>query len=277
MFPTPTRTFREQERIGGLPRAHYAYGLLRAADMAKYFGRTATTVCEFGVAGGDGLLNMISLAEKLTAESGVRFRIVGFDTGHGLPEPRGYKDHPEVWSAGDYPMPSRDELARRIGGRAELVLGDVRETVEPFLAALDPEAPLGFVSVDVDIYTSTKHVLACLGGRPELYSPAVSMYFDDVAHFFSNRWCGELAALREFNDEHELRKIDHDRTQRHGTSRSIGDGNGDDPVFRAANPEKWFQRMYICHVLDHPTRNTPDASRPRKMKVGGNLPPGVMD
>lgn len=268
-------TFREQERAGELQRAHYAYGLLRAADIARYFGRKETTVCEFGVATGGGLLNMISLAEQLSVESGVRFRIVGFDTGHGLPEPQGYKDHPEIWSAGDYPMQSDEELARRIRGRAELVLGDVKDTVESFLATLDAAAPLGFIAVDVDVYTSTTHALRCLSGRPELYNPAISMYFDDVAHFFANRWCGELAALREFNDGHEFRKIDHDRTQRHGQPRPTG--AGDDPVFRTANPQKWFQRMYVCHVLDHPARNTPDSDRPRKVSVGGNFPPGVID
>jgi hypothetical protein len=42
--------------------------------------------------------------------------------------------------------------------------------------------------------------------------PAVSMYFDDVSVFFANQWCGELAAIEEFNKEHEFRKRGADRS-----------------------------------------------------------------
>jgi hypothetical protein len=251
-------TFREQEKLGLLKRPAYAYGLLRAADIARYFGHKETTVCEFGVASGSGLLSMINFADKVSAETGVRFRIVGFDTGTGLPAPVGHKDHPEIWSAGDYPMLPDEKLAEAIRGRAELVLGDIRDTVHPFLASLDPVAPLGFISVDVDIYTSAKHSLMCLLGPPQLYNPAVSVYFDDVGHFFANRWCGELAAIEEFNTESDLRKIDHDHSHRHLR-------------------RKWFQGMYVCHILDHPSRNTPDRNRSRKVQAGGNLPRGVLD
>jgi hypothetical protein len=251
-------TFREQEELGVLKRPAYAYGLLRAADIARYFGYEQTTVCEFGVASGDGLLAMITLAGRVSAETGVRFRIVGFDTGTGLPAPVGYKDHPEIWSAGDYPMLPGAKLAERIRGRAELVLGDIRETVQPFLASLDTAMPLGFIVVDVDIYTSAKHSLMCLLGRPQQYHPAVSIYFDDVGHFFANRWCGELAAIDEFNAANDHRKIDRDRSRRHLQ-------NG------------WFDGMYVCHMLDHPSRNAADLHRPVKIKAGGNLPPGVLD
>lgn len=251
-------SFREQERLGLVRRGTYAYGLLRAADIARYFGHRETTVCEFGVFTGAGLLNMIELAGKLTAETGVRFRIVGFDTGAGLPAPTGFKDHPEVWSAGDYPMGSIESLAAAIKGRAELVLGDIGNTIDKFLANLDPAAPLGFISVDVDIYSSAKNALRCLRGEPRLYTPAVGVYLDDVGHYFANRWCGELAAIEEFNAENALRKIDRDRTRRH---RKHG----------------WFEGMHVCHVLDHPARNAPDPARPEKIRTGGNLPPGVFD
>jgi hypothetical protein len=249
-------TFRDQERLGLLDRPSYAYGLLRAADIARYFGHEATTVCEFGVAFGAGLFNMIDLAEKVTAETGIRFRIVGFDTGKGLPAPSSYKDHPEVWSGGDYEM-SPEKVLETIDGRAELLLGDIKETVGPFLESLDPAAPLGFISVDVDIYTSAKNSLTCLLGRPDLYLPAVSVYFDDVGHFFANRWCGEFAAIEEFNAENSLRKLDHDWSRRHLDA-------------------SWWHGMYVCHLLDHPARNAPDPTRPQKMQVGENLPPGVL-
>jgi hypothetical protein len=40
----------------------------------------------------------------------------------------------------------------------------------------------------------------------------VPVYVDDIAMPTSNRFGGELLAIDEFNAEHELRKIDVDRT-----------------------------------------------------------------
>jgi hypothetical protein len=70
----------------------------------------------------------------------------------------------------------------------------------------------------------------------------VSMYFDDVSFFFANRWAGELAAIEEFNQEHELRKI--------GPDRSL-------PGRRPISSATWYSQMYACHILDHPTRQEP--------------------
>lgn len=78
-------SLRFKELHALLDRANYAYGLLRAADVAAYFGHKKVTVCEFGVASGGGLMNMIALADLFTRETGVEYRIVGFDTGKGLP------------------------------------------------------------------------------------------------------------------------------------------------------------------------------------------------
>ena len=233
-------SLRQKEQFGVLKRPNYAYGLLRAADLAKYFGKKKTTVCEFGVAGGDGLLNMISLGRQISLETGIEFRIVGFDTGEGLPKIEGYKDHPELWSAGDFAMQDRKMLLSRIGNRAEMIFGDIRDTINHFITTLDETAPLGFIAIDVDIYSATINSLQCLLGRPELYNPAVSIYFDDVTFFFANKWCGELAAIEEFNNENKMRKIDNDRSF---------------PGNRPSKYENWYQQMYSCHILDHEARN----------------------
>ena len=58
-----TGDFRTKQRYGLIPRPNYAYGMLRAADCAKYFGHESVTVIEFGVASGAGLLNMTDLSE----------------------------------------------------------------------------------------------------------------------------------------------------------------------------------------------------------------------
>jgi hypothetical protein len=55
-----------KERWGVLDRPSYGYGILRAAQVGKFFGYEQVTICEFGVAHGNGLLSMIELAEKIT-------------------------------------------------------------------------------------------------------------------------------------------------------------------------------------------------------------------
>lgn len=221
------------------PRPNYAYGVLKACDLARFAGASKVTVCEFGVATGDGLLALCDLADLLGPATGVEIRVVGFDTGAGLPRVEGCEDHPELWSPGDFPMVNRETLVQRIGNRAELIFGDIAETVDGFVNTLSPQAPLGFVSVDVDIYSSTRAALRCLTGPPDRYPPAVAMYFDDVSFYFANRWCGELKAVDEFNEANEFRKIDRDYNI-------------------AQRPrEPWHDHMYVAHILDHELRQRP--------------------
>jgi hypothetical protein len=227
--------FRTQERYGLITRPNYLYGMLRAAVVARYSGKNQVTVVEFGVASGAGLLNMIRLASDLEKETGVKFRIVGFDTGRGLPSVQGYKDHPELCNAGDFAMEDKEHLMGKIAGRAEIIWGDIAETVGSFTDSLDPAAPLGFVSIDVDIYSAAKAALGCLLGSPDKYNPAVAIWFDDVSFFFANERAGELLAIAEFNAEHELRKIGQDRSL----------------PGRRPKAENWYPAMYVCHVLDH--------------------------
>ena len=68
----------------------------------------------------------------------------------------------------------------------------------------------------------------------------MSLYFDDVGFFFANEWCGELAAIREFNDDNEFRKIGPDRS-----------------FIARTPPAPWHAHMYVCHALDHPARSHP--------------------
>src|SRR5688572_190706 len=159
-------TFREKEYYGVIKRPTYCYGMVRAADQAKYLGRDEVTVVEFGVASGAGLLNMIELGRLITKETGVKFNIVGFDAGGGLPQVKGYKDHAELWQSGDFGMVDRAGLMKRIDGQAELIIGDINDTVGQLRSRLSPERPLGFVSVDVDIYSATVAALRCLEWEP---------------------------------------------------------------------------------------------------------------
>jgi hypothetical protein len=232
--------FRNRERHSLVPRPNYAYGMLRAADTARYFGYRCVSVIEFGVASGAGLLNMAKLAEAIVAETGIEIRIIGFDTGAGLPVVEGYKDHPEIWNPGDFATEDRCGLLKKLGGRAEMIWGDISHTIDPFVARLSEDAPVGFVSIDVDIYSATRSALRLFVGPPTKYLPAVSMYFDDVSFYFANKWAGELAAIEEFNAENPFCKIDQDR--------SLANGH------RPTVPQSWYNNMYVCHKLDHPAR-----------------------
>jgi hypothetical protein len=235
-------SFRERERYGLVNRANYAYGMLRAADVARFFGIKSIAVCEFGVATGNGLMNMLDLADLIKHESGVDFRIVGFDTGSGLLPPVDHRDHPELWSAGDFSMGDAAALGARIGGRAELIIGDIKDNIDAFRNSLTPDCPLGFVSIDVDVYTASASSLRVMQGRYDQYLPAVGYYFDDVASYFSNEACGELLAIREHNAGQPLRPL--------GIDRSLMNR-------RVLQLAPWHDSMYVCHILDHPDRNVP--------------------
>lgn len=235
-------SLREKEKFGLLARPQYAYGLLRAADTARYFGVSVVTCCEFGVAAGAGLENMCDLSDVISKETGIKFLIYGFDTGAGLPDGMTCKDHPEMWMPGDFPMGDTSALERRMNGRASLIFGNIADTIGEFTANLSEKAPVGFIAVDVDIYTGARDALRLFDSpEPKVYLPATSVYFDDVLFYFSNRWCGELAAIEEFNATHGLRKIDADRSL---------------PGDRALRHAMFYPQMYAVHILDHPARNT---------------------
>lgn len=228
---------------------HYAHGILRAADTANHFGHSSVTVAEFGVGDGAGLDIMTGLARAISAETGVTINVVGFESGNGLPAPQSYKDHPELWVEGDF----KPQRTRQAYGRA-IVWGDIAVTGRLFFDYHQSQSsPLGFAAIDVDMYSSAKAVLDCFLAEPDRYTPAVSLYFDDVTSFFSNQWCGELAAIEEFNQSratprHAFRKIDLDRSLvgRPRTSRA-------------------FSGMRVLHILDHPRRNIARSRSPMSL------------
>jgi hypothetical protein len=136
-------------------RPHYAYGLLGAADQAADQGLKAFTAVEFGVAAGEGLLNLCSIAKRVEQATGIAVNIAGFDSGCGMPPPVDYCDHPEEFQFGDFPM-DHNRLRPKLPSNCQLVLGPVNETVPTFLENLSAAAPLGFAAFDLDYYTSTR-------------------------------------------------------------------------------------------------------------------------
>jgi hypothetical protein len=215
-------------------RPDYAYGLSRAAQQAKALGIPAISAIEFGVGDGAGLLVMESIAADIEASTGVQIGVFGFDTGKGLPEPQDFRDLPYLYERGSFPM---DEgVLRQALTRAELFLGDVKDTVPSFLQNGD-FAPVGFISFDLDYYSSTISALEIFDGDLQRYLPRVLCYFDDIsnAEALQCDYTGEMRAIGEFNGEHEDVKID--RIRGLAASRPI--------------PLAWNELMFACHFFKH--------------------------
>jgi hypothetical protein len=231
-------------------RQQYAFSLLKTAELALAQGLRSVTVIEFGVAAGAGLVNICEISRNITKLTGVDFEIFGFDSGKGMPPPRDHRDHPEVFSEGSFPLIDRSALIRALPHNAKLILGDIEETLPSFIAHLSPSSPVGFVVIDVDYYSSAKECLNVFIGAPDHYLPWTLVYLDDTGFESANPWAGELLAVREFNDENEMRKIHLFTGLRHK---------------RLFKHTSWFDQVYLLHVLDHARRNVSGA--PREIRV----------
>jgi len=231
-------TYRAKVACDLVIRQQFAWPLLRIADEAVKIGLKRVSIAEFGVANGAGLLNMCKLAVSTTKATGIEFDVFGFDTGTGMPPAIDHRDHPELWQQSDFPM-DVGALQRALPGFARLLIGDVAETIPSFLASLSPQAPLAFVSLDLDYYSSSKRALEVFKGEPTQYLPTAQIYLDDIVIENANPWCGELLAVEEFNAETAMRKIapvPMVRSQR---------------LFKNA---RYLDQMYQLHVFDHPLR-----------------------
>jgi hypothetical protein len=236
-------SFRSREAFELINRPHYAWGLLDAADSAAAAGLSGVLALEFGVAAGAGLLNMASIAERVSTVTGVDIRVVGFDTGQGMPPPADYRDHPDHYFTGDFAM-DVERLRAALPPRASLVLGDIAETAKAFVDDVDPRRPIGFVALDVDYWSSTAAALKVFEhSQPARYLPRTPLYLDDITFASHNRWCGEVLAVEEFNQRNQWRKIERYRFLAH------------ERLFRRS---MWIDQIYNLHVLDHPSRSTPE-------------------
>ena len=219
-------------------RPQHAFGILQAADKAKSIGKSEMTIIEFGVANGGGLMNMIEIANKVTKTTGIRINVFGFDTGIGMPEPVDFRDHPEYYNTGDYPM-NKTLLEEKIKGKATLIYGPIKETIKTFKETLTKNSPIGFISLDVDYYSSTKEVFELFTSKASFFLPLTYIYFDDIYMPHHNTKCGELLAIKEFNEENQYRNISY-----HSFFEN-------DRLFKNA---KWVKQIYYFHILDHDLR-----------------------
>lgn len=233
--------------LGQGVRPHFAWGILQAAHMARTLGYKKISVIEFGVAGGNGLVAMENVAEWVEKQLGLGIEVYGFDTGRGLPKPTDYRDMPNIYTGGTYMM-DVPALKKRLR-RAKLKIGLISETLPQFL--VEKPAPVGFVSIDVDLYTSTIDTLKLFEADPSLLLPRVHAYFDDIIAASCAEFLGERLAIAEFNQSHPQCKI----SPIYGLNYVV-------PKRYAMEP--WASMIYLVHVLDHPDYCREDGTVIRK-------------
>jgi hypothetical protein len=225
---------RTKARWDAVARPQYLAGILGGVDQARREGASKISVVEFGVAGGNGLVLLQEYAAVVERETGIGISVYGFDAGSGLPALCGdYRDHPDQWRPSDYRM-DEQALRRRLSSRTTLVIGDIKTTLPAFIAGRQAP-PLGFVSVDVDLYSSTVDTLKVFTQPGKCMLRRVPMYFDDTDFVFNHCFAGELLAIEEFNQAQNSVRIDIWR----GLCKH-----------RPFPESPWLKNMYMAHDLE---------------------------
>jgi len=242
LYPWLNYTFSELFKLTKGAYPQYAWGVTQGAALAKVLGLPRVSVIEFGVAGGSGLLALETISEAIERRTNIGIDVFGFDSGVGLPKPEDFRDQPNMWFEGQLPM-DRAKLEPKLC-RAKLCLGPVKETIPTFIAG-NP-APVAFVSFDLDLYSSTRDALFIFKSNYVYLLPRVVSYFDDIfGHTYSD-YCGERAAITEFNSSNSTRKI----CPIYGLRYFIP---------RFARGDLWPDGMYFSHFFEHPSYSRLDS------------------
>ncbi|AIQ95500.1 hypothetical protein EW14_1489 [Prochlorococcus sp. MIT 0604] len=236
-----------------VPRYPYAFGIKEAFTLANIEKVDKILIIEFGVASGSGLFNMSYIASKLSRIYKVDYEIIGFDTGVGMPKPLDYKDHPEKYREGDFP--SLKLKNTKLPEKTRVIYGEISGTIDKFVEKHKlNDNVIGFVSLDVDYYSSTKEALKIFNMPASNYLSRTPIYNDDESHLDHNDYCGALLAINEFNKNNELRKF----SKMHNL-RNKG-------IFKNAS---FLDQMYFYHVLDHEERKVSNWLN-EKVSIFGN-------
>jgi hypothetical protein len=131
----------------------------------------------------------------------------------------------------DYPM-NPEGLRSKLASRTRLVLGEVAESVRGFLR--ENTTTVGFVSFDLDYYSSTKAAFDLLSSPNRRLLRRTPLYFDDIDFFFNHRFAGELHAIDEFNATVDGVRIDRWRGVRKE---------------RPFPEAPWLEKMYVAHDI----------------------------
>jgi hypothetical protein len=213
---------------GATHRPHYGWCVYHAATQAKAVAPKAVTVIELGVAGGNGLHCLCDNSRQIARKVAIEIRVVGFDSGSGLPASTGRRDILYAWPAGSFQI-DRAALERRMGNQTQFVFGNILETVGAWQP--NPQTPLAAVLFDLDYFTSTVNALPVLTKANAL--PRVWCYFDDICsgpEEAATEGVGEREAIRIFNLSPEREAL-NDRVSKAYS-------------FKGHMPEPWHQQIY---------------------------------
>lgn len=215
-------------------RPNYTWGLMQGVSLARALGIKRVSGLEFGVAGGRGLVALEQIAQALEPTFGVQVDLYGFDTGIGLPKPTDNRDMPNIYAEGRHPTDVA-KLQSRLT-RAELMLGLVKDTLDDFIRS-NP-APVAFISIDLDYYSSTVHALRLLEASETILLPRVHCYFDDIMGLSCGDCNGERLAIKEFNSKQ--------------TKRQLSPVYGLPYVLPAPYANQiWTEMFFMAHLMDH--------------------------
>ena len=220
-----------------IDRPAYAYSMWLAAIQAAKLGIKKVHCIEFGVAYGYGLINMCNISKIITESTDIEFCVTGFDSDCGMPELIDYRDHPEIWVQGQF-LSEHDKIRQSLTTNAKLISGNIKNTIDNFLNDITEDCPLGFVSIDVDLYSSTIDCFEIFSlENPRFYLPTTIVHFDDINdQLTNNNYTGEELAIREFNANNDKRKLQELRVRQNHF------------------PRGWHDHIYGLHVLNHPVK-----------------------
>ncbi|MBA7549353.1 hypothetical protein ES705_41833 [subsurface metagenome] len=214
-----------------IARPWYVWGVICGADLAKALNIDEISIIEFGVAGGNGLVELEEIANEVENIYNINITIYGFDTGTGLTKPDDYRDLPHLFQEGYFPM-DMEKLRKRLH-KAKIILGPIENTITDFIQT--KPKPVAFIAFDMDLYSSTVASFKLLEDNEDLLLPRIHCYFDDIMGYSYSEFTGERLAIKEFNNSHELRKIS--------------------PIFGLKNfvwdNTFWTENIYMVHIFNH--------------------------
>ena len=232
--------FLTQLDIESLEKPYLAYCMLNAAIQAKGLGIMKISAIEFGICSGDSLTYIEKYSKEIEKLTGVSFNTYGFDMMSGLPKTSiNYKNQLYFWPQGAFKT-DLEKLRKNIK-TSTLVIGDIKDTVKTFFDDYEPPV-IGFISFDLDYYTSTLSAFEIFNFSQSNYLPRVECYMDDVSSFnelSASKGTGVLRAIEEFNEKENNKKI----YKKELVSQ-----------FRRFK-ESWNEKIYVFHDFNHDLYN----------------------
>ena len=232
--------FLTQLDIESLEKPYLAYCMLNAAIQAKGLGIMKISAIEFGVCSGASLTYIEKYSKEIEKLTGVSFNTYGFDIMSGLPKTSiDYKNQLYFWPQGAFKT-DLEKLRKNIK-TSTLVIGDIKDTVKTFFDDYEPPV-IGFISFDLDYYTSTLSAFEIFNFSQSNYLPRVECYMDDVSSFnelSASKGTGVLRAIEEFNEKENNKKI----YKKELVSQ-----------FRRFK-ESWNEKIYVFHDFNHDLYN----------------------